>query len=79
MVSAVTVMHVQLFVSMLRECESNGNAGVGDGEAWSCFLLCICLWQMSQIQTCLFVVVGTGIVQHHPLVLGVRMAGLQKR
>ena len=27
-----------------------------------CFLLCICLWQISQIQTCLCVVVGPGLV-----------------
>ena len=31
MVGAVTVMRVLLFVSMLRECEDDGNAGVGDG------------------------------------------------
>ena len=33
-VVAVTVMRVLLFVShvcMLRECEGDGNAGVGDG------------------------------------------------
>ena len=27
-----------------------------------CFLNCICLWQISQIQTCLCVVVGPGLV-----------------
>ena len=27
-----------------------------------CFLTCICLWQISQIQTCLRVVVGPGLV-----------------
>ena len=27
-----------------------------------CFLPCICLWQISQIQTCLLVVVGPGLV-----------------
>ena len=27
-----------------------------------CFLTCICLWQISQIQTCLCVVVGPGLV-----------------
>ena len=27
-----------------------------------CFLSCICLWQISQIQTCLFKVVGPGLV-----------------
>ena len=30
----------------------------------NCFLPCVCLWQISQIQTCLCVVVGPG---HHPL------------
>ena len=33
-VVAVTVMHVMLFVlyvCMLKECEGDGNAGVGDG------------------------------------------------
>ena len=35
MVGAVTVMRVLLFVldvSMLRECDGDGNADVGDGE-----------------------------------------------
>ena len=27
-----------------------------------CFLTCICLWHISQIQTCLFKVVGSGLV-----------------
>ena len=31
-----------------------------------CFLPCICLWQMSKIQTCLCVVVGTGFVSTSP-------------
>ena len=31
-----------------------------------CFLTCICLWQISQIQTCLRVVVGPGLVSTSP-------------
>ena len=31
-----------------------------------CFLTCICLWQISQIQTCLFNVVGPGLVSTSP-------------
>ena len=31
-----------------------------------CFLPCICLWQISQIQTCLYVVVGPGSVSTLP-------------
>ena len=31
-----------------------------------CFLTCICLWQISQIQTCLRVVVGPGLVSTTP-------------
>ena len=31
-----------------------------------CFLTCICLWQISQIQTCLFKVVGPGLVWISP-------------
>ena len=31
-----------------------------------CFLTCICLWQISQIQTCLGVVVGPGLVSTSP-------------
>ena len=34
---ALTVMHVLLFVldvSMLRDCEGDGNAGVGTWEVW---------------------------------------------
>ena len=31
-----------------------------------CFLPCICLWQISQIQTCLFKVVGHGLVSTSP-------------
>ena len=31
-----------------------------------CFLACICLWQISQIQTCLRVVVGPGLVSTSP-------------
>ena len=32
----------------------------------NCFLTCICLWQISQIQTCLFKVVGSGLVSTSP-------------
>ena len=32
-----------------------------------CFLTCICLWQISQIQTCLFKVVGPGLVLTSPV------------
>ena len=32
----------------------------------NCFLLCSCLWQISQIQTCLCVVVGPGFVSTSP-------------
>ena len=31
-----------------------------------CFLICICLWQISQIQTCLHVVVRPGLVSTSP-------------
>ena len=31
-----------------------------------CFLTCICLWQISQIQICLRVVVGPGLVSTSP-------------
>ena len=31
-----------------------------------CFLTCICLWQISQIQTSLFKVVGPGLVSTSP-------------
>ena len=31
-----------------------------------CFLTCICLWQISQIQTCLFKVVGPELVSTSP-------------
>ena len=31
-----------------------------------CFLTCICLWQISQIHTCLFTVVGPGLVSTSP-------------
>ena len=31
-----------------------------------CFLTCICLWQISQIQTCLRVVVGPGLDSTSP-------------
>ena len=31
-----------------------------------CFLTCICMWQISQIQTCLRVVVGSGLVSTSP-------------
>ena len=31
-----------------------------------CFLTCICLWQISQIQTCLFKAVGPGLVSTSP-------------
>ena len=30
------------------------------------YLICICLWQISQIQTCLFKVVGPGLVSTSP-------------
>ena len=33
-VVAVTVMHMLLFVSMLRECEGDGNADVETGKVW---------------------------------------------
>ena len=32
----------------------------------TCFLTCICLWQISQIQTLLFKVVGHGLVSTSP-------------
>ena len=32
-----------------------------------CFLPCICLWQISEIQTCLCVVVGHGFVSTSPV------------
>ena len=50
-----------------------------------CFLTCICLWQISQIQTCLRVVVGPGLVSTSPAFMRsiaiqrVRMAGLPKK
>ena len=31
-----------------------------------CLLMCICLWHISQIQTCLYVFVGPGIVSTSP-------------
>ena len=31
-----------------------------------CFLTCICQWQISQIQTCLHVVIGPGLVSTSP-------------
>ena len=31
-----------------------------------CCLTCICLWQISQIQTCLFKVIGPGLVSRSP-------------
>ena len=31
-----------------------------------CFMTCICLWQISQIQSCLFKVVGPGLVSTSP-------------
>ena len=31
-----------------------------------CYLTCICLWQISQIQTCLFKVVGPGLASTSP-------------
>ena len=34
-----------------------------------CFLLCICLWQISQIQTCLRVVVGPVFVSRSPTIM----------
>ena len=51
-----------------------------------CFLTCICLWQISQIQTFLFKVVGPGLVSTSPAFLAaapaiqrVRMAGMPKK
>ena len=35
-----------------------------------CFISCICLWQISQIQTCLRVVVGPGFVSTLPGFMG---------
>ena len=35
-----------------------------------CCLTCICLWQISQIQTCLFKVVGPGLVSTSPAFVG---------
>ena len=32
-----------------------------------CFLTCMCLWQISQIQTCLFKLVGPGLVSISPV------------
>ena len=61
-VVAVTVMRVLLFllrVRMLRECEG---ARVMD-EVW---LWCICLWKISQMQTCLCIVVRPGFVSTSP-------------
>ena len=46
-VVAVIVMHVLLFgldVSMLRECEGDGNTGVGDGEVL--LRASVCGWYM---------------------------------
>ena len=50
-----------------------------------CFLTCICLWQISQIQTFLFKVVGPGLVSTSPALVSssaaiqwVRMAGMHK-
>ena len=34
-----------------------------------CFIPCICLWQISQIQTCLCVVVGPGFVSTSPTLM----------
>ena len=34
-----------------------------------CFLTCICLWQILQIQTCLRVVVGHGLVSTSPALM----------
>ena len=45
-----------------------------------CFLSCICLWQISQIQTCLCVVVGPGFVSTSPAIKRVYMTDIpQKR
>ena len=51
-----------------------------------CFLTCICLWQISQIHTCLCVFVGPGFVlaspafmRSTPAIHRVRMAGLPKK
>ena len=35
-----------------------------------CFLPCICMWQISQIQICLRVVVGPGLVSTSPAFMG---------
>ena len=35
-----------------------------------CFLQCICLWQISQIQTCFGVAVGPGLVSTSPSFMG---------
>ena len=50
-----------------------------------CFLTCICLWQISQIQTFLFKVVGPGMVSTSPAFVSssashpaVRMTGMPK-
>ena len=50
------------------------------------FLTCICLWQISQIQTCFRVVVGPGLVSTSPVFLEalpviqrVRMSGFPKK
>ena len=51
-----------------------------------CFLTCICLWQIFQIQTCLCVVVGHGLVSTSPAFMrsiashpAVRMASLAQK
>ena len=36
----------------------------------SCFITCLCLWQISQIQTCFCVVVGPGFVSTSPALYG---------
>ena len=50
-----------------------------------CLLLCICLWHISQIQTCFVWLSDLDLSRHHPLLRGaapfiqrVRMAGLLK-
>ena len=40
-----------------------------------CFLTCICLWQISQIQTFLFKVVGPGLVSTSPAFVSSGSAG----
>ena len=43
-----------------------------------CFITCICMWQISQIQTCLCDVVGPGLVSTSPDFMR-SMAGLPQK